>query len=259
MMLLAAALASGRESGHELWLRYPPIEDQALGNAYRRSAASIVVSTATPTGRVIAGELRRGLSCLLAVDVPTSATPAAGAIVAGTPETSPTIKALGWSPALDRAGDEGYVIRTARIAGNPVTVIASRTEVGALRGVFHYVRLLQTRQPVAALDILERPRMPLRLLNHWDNLDGSIERGYAGPSLWKWAELPGRVDPRVEEYARANASIGINGVVLNNVNANPESLSPAYLVKAAAVADVLRPYGIRVYLSANFAAPAGGA
>ncbi len=255
MLLLAAASASGRESGHELWLRYPPIEDQALGNAYRRSAASIVVSTATPTGRVIAGELRRGLSGLLAVDVPISATPAAGAIVAGTPETSPTIEALGWSPALDRAGDEGYVVRTARIAGKPVTVIASRTEVGALRGVFHYLRLLQTRQPVTALDILERPRMPLRLLNHWDNLDGSIERGYAGPSLWKWAELPGRVDPRVEEYARANASIGINGVVLNNVNANPESLSPAYLVKAAAVADVLRPYGIRVYLSANFAAP----
>jgi len=97
--------------------------------------------------------------------------------------------------------------------------------------------------------------MARRLLNHWDNLDGSIERGYAGPSLWAWAELPGVVDPRVEEYARANASIGINGTVLNNVNANPQSLTAPYLEKAAALARVLRPYGIRVYLSANFAAP----
>ena len=97
--------------------------------------------------------------------------------------------------------------------------------------------------------------MALRLLDHWDNLDGSIERGYAGPSLWNWAELPGRVDPRIEEYGRANASIGINGAVLNNVNAKPESLTTPYLEKAAALARTLRPYGIRVYLSANFNAP----
>lgn len=92
------------------------------------------------------------------------------------------------------------------------------------------------------------------MLNDWDNLDGSIERGYAGGSLWRWAELPDRVDPHIAEYGRANAFIGINGAVLNSVNANPESLSARYLAKAAAVADTLRPYGLRVYLSANFAA-----
>jgi alpha-glucuronidase len=97
--------------------------------------------------------------------------------------------------------------------------------------------------------------MDRRLLNHWDNLDGSIERGYAGTSLWKWNELPARIDPRVEDYGRANASLGINGVVLNNVNANPSILTAEYLQKCAALARALRPYGIRVYLSVNFAAP----
>src|SRR5262249_5812725 len=119
----------------------------------------------------------------------------------------------------------------------------------------HFLRLVQTGHPLDALEVAERPRHALRLLDHWDNLDGTIERGYAAASLWRWPELPGRVDPRVRDYARANASIGINGTVLNSVTARPESLERSYLEKTAAIADALRPYGIRVYLSANFAAP----
>ena len=147
------------------------------------------------------------------------------------------------------------MIRTTQIDLRATVVIASGSDVGALYGVFHFLRLVQTGQPVASLSIEERPRFERRILNHWDNLDGTIERGYAGRSLWKWEELPGRLDPRLEEYARANASIGINGTVLNNVNANPASLSAPYLEKAAALAKLFRPYGIRVYLSANFNAP----
>ena len=104
-------------------------------------------------------------------------------------------------------------------------MVASRGEIGALYGTFHLLRLLQTEQPIEALAVSERPRIQRRVLNHWDNLDGTIERGYAGPSFWKWDELPGRVDPRVADYARANASVGINGSVINSVNANPRSLS----------------------------------
>jgi alpha-glucuronidase len=165
------------------------------------------------------------------------------------------VAGLGWDQDLAALGDEGYVIRSARMGGHAVTVIASRGEVGPLYGVFHLLRLMQTEQPIAALDLRERPRIQRRVLNHWDNLDGTIERGYAGASLWKWDELPGRVDPRVADYARANASIGINGSVINSVNANPKSLSAAYIEKTAALADALRPYGVRAYLSANFAAP----
>ena len=109
--------------------------------------------------------------------------------------------------------------------------------------------------PLQALDVRESPQVALRVLNHWDNLDRYVERGYAGSSLWDWQTLPQWREPRYTDYARANASLGINGTVLNNVNASALSLSPAYLAKAAALADLFRPYGIRVYLSARFSAP----
>src|SRR6185503_7752497 len=178
-----------------------------------------------------------------------------GGVVAGTPAGAPLVAALGWEKELAPLGDEGYRIRSTRIGSRAVTVIASRGPAGLLYGAFHFLRLIQTGRPLAALDVAERPRLARRVLNHWDNLDGTIERGYAGRSLWNWEELPGRVDPRVVDYARANASIGINGSVINSVNASPESLSPPYLAKTAALAAALRPYDIRVYLSANFAAP----
>jgi alpha-glucuronidase len=105
------------------------------------------------------------------------------------------------------------------------------------------------------LDITERPRLQQRILNHWDNLDSSIERGYAGKSLWKWEELPETPDPRYRDYARLCASIGLNGAVLNNANASSTSLTTEYLHKTAALAEVFRPYGIRVFLTAKFSAP----
>jgi alpha-glucuronidase len=105
------------------------------------------------------------------------------------------------------------------------------------------------------VDISESPRVQLRMLNHWDNLDRTVERGYAGASLWDWHKLPDYLDPRYTDYARANASLGINATVLTNVNANALGLTPMYLHKAAALADVFRPYGIRVFLTARFSAP----
>lgn len=243
------------ETGHDLWLRYVPVEGADLRASYLRSAAAIVVPSGSPTGRVIADELQRGLQRMLGTRVPASPSVVSGAIVVGTPATSPPIASLGWGARLEVLGTEGYVIQSVTMGQHQVTVIASAGEAGALYGTFHLLRLMQTGHPTTTLDIEQRPRMELRLLNHWDNLDGSIERGYAGPSLWKWEELPGRIDPRIEEYGRANASIGINGTVLNNVNAKPESLTAPYLEKAAALARTLRPYGIRVYLSANFNAP----
>lgn len=103
--------------------------------------------------------------------------------------------------------------------------------------------------------ISECPAYDLRILNHWDNLDGTIERGYAGQSLWEWNNLPSEISPRYEMYARANASVGINGTVINNVNASPKILSSEYLEKVKALADVFRSYGLKVYLSVNFASP----
>lgn len=148
-------------------------------------------------------------------------------------------------------GPEGYTISS---EGEGIALGAA-SEKGLLYASYHLLKLQATGADTRSLDIRERPAYPVRILNHWDNLDGTIERGYAGHSLWKWDELPQIVSPRYEEYARANASIGINGTVLNNVNASPEILDSPYLHKVKAIADILRPYGIKVYLSVNFASP----
>ena len=148
-------------------------------------------------------------------------------------------------------GREGYTIRT---SGENI-VLGSVSEAGLLYAAYHLLRLQAMGEDIASLDIRERPAYDVRILNHWDNLDGTIERGYAGHSLWKWEELPGTVSSRYEAYARANASIGINATVLNNVNASPEMLSTDYLQKVKVLADIFRPYNIKVYLSVNFASP----
>ena len=148
-------------------------------------------------------------------------------------------------------GNEGYTIRS---AGNDI-ILESSAEKGLLYAAYHLLRLQAEENDCKNLNISESPLYEYRILNHWDNLDGTIERGYAGHSLWKWDELPVKISSSYEMYARANASIGINGTVLNNVNASVEILSDEYLVKVKALSDVFRPYGIKVYLSVNFASP----
>ena len=243
------------EDGSDLWLRYAAVESPVLLDAYRRTIASLVVQQSPATAAIVSKELARGLKGLLGAEVParTSVT-GDGALVVGT-ATSPIVAALGWNAVLKELGPEGFVIRHTLIGGRRALVIASAGDRGALYGTFHLLRLLSTGASIAQLDVRERPRHQLRLLNHWDNLNGSIERGYAGRSLWRWEELPATIDPRLHDYGRANASLGLNGTVLNNVNANAQSLTAAYIAKAAAIADTLRPYGLKVYLSANFAAP----
>lgn len=150
-----------------------------------------------------------------------------------------------------RLGKEGYTIRTSE----GKTVLEATTEQGLLYATYHLLRLQAEGADCTRLDIQEKPAFDIRVLNHWDNLDGTIERGYAGRSLWKWEDLTDSVSARYREYARANASVGINGTVLNNVNASPEILSADYLQKVRKLADVFRPYGIKVYLSVNFASP----
>ncbi len=131
-------------------------------------------------------------------------------------------------------------------------LLSSPTEAGLLYGAYHLLRLQASGETIRS--VTENPAYTLRILNHWDNLNGTIERGYAGQSLWDWSTLPAATE-RYTAYARANASIGINGTVLNNVNASPQMLSTEYLQKVKALADIFRPYGIRTYLSVNFASP----
>ncbi len=252
--LVGAAAPPAGEDGYKLWLRYAAAGPTAAG--YRQAIRQIVVEGTGRTAQVTRAELTTALAAMFGSPVLANrqAIPD-GALIVGTPASSPAIRGLGWAADLAKAGPEGFVIRSAGVANHRVTAIASEGEVGALYGAFHLLRLMQTAQPIDQLNVAERPKVQLRMLNHWDNLNGTIERGYAGNSLWQWSDLPGKISPRYADYARANASIGINGAVINNVNADVRILSPEYLAKVAALAEAWRPYGLRVYLSPNFAAP----
>nr|WP_213603444.1 alpha-glucuronidase family glycosyl hydrolase [Pseudoxanthomonas japonensis] len=253
LALWACTGAASAEDGYALWMRYVPV-DATLAGGYRAHAQEIVAPDRTATQRVAREELERGLAGLLGVTPRLRTTLGdGGAFVLGTPQSSPWVAPF--RRDLQALDDQGYLLRSVRIEGRNVIVVAARDDLGVLYGVFHLLRLMQTGASLDRLEIRESPAIARRVLNHWDNLDGYVERGYAGGSLWDWHTLPDWQDPRYTDYARANASLGINGSVLNNVNANALSLSPDYLRKAAALADVFRPYGIRVYLSARFSAP----
>ena len=178
-----------------------------------------------------------------------------GTLIIGTPTTSPLVASLPVSAALRSVGNEGFVLRALSVKGQQVIVIAANRDIGVLYGAFHLLRLIQTNTSLATLNVTSAPKIQLRMLDHWDDLDRTVERGYAGQSLWNWAALPNDVSPRYRDYARANASIGINGAALTNVNANARVLTSEYLAKVAAIANVFRPYGIRVFLTARFSAP----
>jgi len=260
--VLVLTRPAAAEDGYELWLRYPMVTNGALLAQYRSAVTGLQAAGDSATARASRDEVTRGLRGLLGIDVPlVPQVTRHGVVVAGTPASSPIVAASIPREDLTRAGAEGYVIRTVVVGGprdpqpRRAIVIAANTDIGVLYGSFAFLRLLQTHQPIGALSIVEFPRLRHRILNHWDNLDGSVERGYAGGSLWDWHTLPEYAAPRYTDYARANASLGINGTVLTNVNANATSLTPEYVAKAASLAGVFRPYGIRVYLTARFSAP----
>ena len=241
------------ETGYRLWLRYDEIGDKALLARYRSELRSYNFPASSAVAVVAKKEFANALKGLLGQPAVASSSKTASLFI-GTPESSAQIRALIKPAELLNLGD-GYLIRTLGAKGQQQLVIAAATDKGVLYGVFHLIRLLQTHQQLSGLEIRERPMIENRVLNHWDNLDGTVERGYAGTSLWEWHKLPGFTQTRYTDYARANASIGINGTVLNNVNANALSLTKPYLEKAAALANVFRPYGMKVYLSARFSAP----
>ncbi len=242
------------EDGYELWLRYRPVKDAERLAQYRAAIGRASVLGASATAEILRRELARALPVLLdRADPVAKHAPSGNALVLGTCDE---FQALGLSvPQYGELGAEGFLIQSRRVGGDDWILVAGNRAPAVLTGAFHLLRLLQTHQDIRALDLVSRPRISRRILAHWDNLDGSVERGYAGQSLWNWDTLPDEIDSRYHDYARACASIGLNGAVLNNVNANPLSLTAEYLRKTAALADVFRPYGMRVYLSPVLSAP----
>src|SRR6478609_877284 len=248
--VLTAAVPALAEDGHALWLRYP-----------EASGYSIAAESGSPTMKAAVAELQRGLGERV------------WRVRIATPARDPAVARLQLD--LRDLGDEGYLVRTVRLpeearvvtAGSRAPGAASRqrnedtvlitgnTERGLLYGAFALLRHLNSGGSPQDIELRSAPRIGLRVIDHWDNLDGLVERGYSGSSLFDWWTLPEYRDPRYTDYARAEASLGVNGVVLNNVNAKAESLTAEYIAKAAALADIFRPYGIKVYLSARFSSP----
>ncbi|EHR61132.1 alpha-glucuronidase family glycosyl hydrolase [Saccharomonospora cyanea] len=219
-------------------------------------------------------ELARGLEGLLGREVPVSTKPGQrvpdGAVVVGTPETSQLVRRHAPSEELRTVGDEGYLIRSVSRGRHDFTVIAANTEIGALYGTFAFLRRMQTQQPITGLDVTEKPRIANRHLNYWET-----ERLYAGNDATGTGGLNGEngavfnfaatgesadrnlpvILDRYLVVARALASVGVNGITINNVNADNAYLTREYVEQTAALADALRPYGIRVALSVKYTAP----
>jgi alpha-glucuronidase len=214
--LTATSFIGFAVNGYDLW----------LGTGKQSHSITISSSTATPTINIAKQEFINGWEG------------ASGKKIRFELINDPSIK------------EDGFRISSTRIQ--------AKTDIGILYGVYDYLRKVKTGCSMD--ESVSNPSYRYRILNHWDNLDGSIERGYAGKSIfWRGVDQLGVTEEdreRWRDYARANASIGINGTVLNNVNASPEVLRHDVLSRVGTIADVLRPYGIRVFLSINFSSPA---
>jgi len=242
---IAAIGQLAAEDGSRLWLRFQPQEKSTLPpfTRLRGDASSVALMEFQHAWQEMSGS-----------SLPENGSDRSHTLLIGTLKNG-EVRKLIKSKELHEPGIEGYIIRTVEQGNRRTTVVASAGEAGLLYGVYHLLRHIQTGHFSNKVEITEQPRYDLRILNHWDNLNGTVERGYAGYSIWQWDKLPGEISPLYREYARANASIGINATVLNNVNATPDILTKEYLEKVKLIADELRPFHIKVYLSINFSSP----
>lgn len=244
------------DDGYDLWLKYNKVTDAQKLAQYQAAITSVVIQGDSPICKVMKDELQKALSGLLGKEISFgNSVEKAGTLVIGTPEKSDIIAKLSLADSLKELGDEGFIIKNIKVDGKDCIVISANKDIGLLYGTFDFLRLMQTGKSLSNLNISSKPKIQRRVLDHWDNRNGSIERGYAGKSLWKWDELPDTVDSRYTDYARANASLGINGTVLNNVNSDAVFFTTDFLKKIAKLADVFRPYGIKVYLSIRYTLP----
>jgi alpha-glucuronidase len=247
-------LPAHAETGYDLWLRYKAVNDPALKARYIGYFKQVYFPAASDRLKAGHDELMLGIYGMLGTK-PKESTVAKSGLIAATLDKIGKLKKFIPDSAVEQIGTDGFVLKMISQNGHNSLLLTARSDLGILYGTFRILQLLQTGKSITTLNIVDHPKTMVRLLDHWDNPTRTVERGYAGFSIWNWHKLPGYIDPRYIDYARANASVGINGSVLNNVNANIQMLTPAYLVKVKALADAFRPYGIHVYLSVKFDSP----
>lgn len=244
------------QKDYKLWLQYETKNNLEIKTKYLNSIQGIVIMGDSETLKVALSELDLGFESMLGNKI-AHQTDASGenTIIIGNKSSLNQSLQQNLKSEFEKVNKDGFIIKTISINNKKNIIITGKSDTAVLYGIFSFLRIIQTNQTIENLSIVDSPKIDVRILNHWDNLDGTVERGYAGSSLWNWQKLPDFIDQRYVDYARANASIGINGTVLNNVNANALILTPQYLEKVQALATAFRPYGIKVYLTARFSAP----
>lgn len=256
LMAIFTTLLVNAENGYELWLRYRPIDNQKIADNYTKAYNNVTILGSGATIDVINTELNNALSSMLQKQISiNNQTSKPDGLLIATAGNLKSFKNIVDTNLYKNLGPEGFFIKNTIYNGAQVTIVSANTQIGLLYGTFNLLNKIQQQININNIDEVSAPKIKLRILNHWDNLDRTVERGYAGFSIWDWHKLPQYIDYRYIDYARANASIGINGTVLTNVNANALVLTTQYLEKVKALADVFRPYGIKVYLTARFSAP----
>jgi alpha-glucuronidase len=254
LILVVAIAASVRaETGYDAWLRYAPLPAPVMARI-GSVPTSVTLIGDSPVLRSARDEVVRGLSSILGTQITAgSSLPGGSTILLGTLER---IRALVPGAAVPtELTDDGFWLATRAVRGQPMLIVAGRNERGVLYGGFALLARVARGENVSRLDERQEPAAPIRWVNHWDNLDGSIERGYAGRSIFF---ENGRVSDdltRVRDYGRLLASVGINGVTVNNVNANPLVITDGFIPQIARIADVLRPWGVAVSVSIDFSSP----
>lgn len=253
-IFVAAASILNAETGYDAWLRYPPLDDKTKA-LYSLLPNDIVVTESSPVIASARDELVRAISGLLGkIPRTENALPAGSAIVLGT-LTGLRQGPLSQVPLPSDLLPDGYLVQTQTVDGRVLFIVTGSTDRGVLYGAFALAKRLALRQPISQFTERSNPYAPIRWVNQWDNLDGSIERGYAGRSIF-FAD--NNVVPdltRARDYARLLASIGINGCTVNNVNANPRVLTTEFLPQLARIADAFRPWGVRLSISVDLGSP----
>lgn len=239
------------KDSYAAWLQYKNIDNSALLNEYKQLCRSLHVLGDSLILKSAKKELLSAISSMVGME-PASAEPMQANLVLATKDSLGDLADVDF----DQLNDDGYVIKTVTSKEEKQIFLVGKRDSGVLYAVFHLLRLMQSRNNLQQLDIVENPKNQLRMLNQWDNMDGSIERGYAGNSIFYSDNQFSNELNRIEDYARLLSSVGINGIAINNVNvhkAETSLITSILLPKAAEVAAIFRAYGIKTFLSVNYA------
>ncbi|HEY9062705.1 MAG TPA: alpha-glucuronidase family glycosyl hydrolase [Pseudobacteroides sp.] len=245
--------------GYSCWLSYKEINDPELRKKYLNWCTDIIAVEDSPIIQSVLAEFRTGIKKMLGTEPCISAASHKGKFICiGTLGRQSDIDNAVGEIEQNRINEDGYLIKSVKNGEKEYIIVTAKTDKGVLYGAFSLLRLIQTNKALDGINMIENPANPLRIINHWDNMDGSVERGYAGNSIfYSNNRFTGNLK-RIRDYARLLASICINGIAINNVNVHKVEtglITEDYLPYVAKVANIFREYGIKTFLSVNFAAP----